>query len=192
VRRADAQVGTKRGREEGWLFGTPGDQRPVAGRHRPEAGSLPASVQGGSDGRITRSAKTLVRNWTLSTWPEDRQLATPFGPAGRLEPRAGRASHYPDGGRRRRQLPIRGYGRILNLAGPRGCHAIAPALTTVHTIRSARADAGPRPSGADAAGEAGGRQRAQHGQRDRAAEDGAEIAEVVSGDTDADDRDGEA
>jgi hypothetical protein len=52
-------------------------------------------VQGGSDGRITRSARTLVQ----------------------------------------RQLPIRGYGHILNLASPRGCHAIAPALTAVHTIR---------------------------------------------------------
>lgn len=101
----------------------------------PDSWSLPASVQGGSDGRITRSARTLVQNWTLSTWPEDRQLARPFGPAGRLEPRAARASHYPDGGTRRRQLPIRGYGHILNLASPRSCHAIAPALTAVHTIR---------------------------------------------------------
>jgi hypothetical protein len=165
-------------------------------------------------------------------------LARPFGPAGRLEPRAGRASHYPDGGTRRRQLPIRGYGHILNLDSPRGCHEIAPALTAVHTIRMrgafpapcghdvaqahrtveradtlrkscsssmtirrrprksdhrlARADAGPRPSGAAAAGDASGRQRTQHSQRDRAAEHGAEITHVVGGDTDADDRDGEA
>jgi hypothetical protein len=83
--------------------------------------SLPASVQGGSDSRITRSARTLVQNWTLSSWPEDRLLARPFGPAGRLEPRAGRASHYPDGGTRQRQLPIRGYGHILNLDSPRDC-----------------------------------------------------------------------
>ena len=95
----------------------------------PDSWSLPASVQGGSDSRITRSARTLVKNWTLSSWPEDRQLARPFGPAGRLEPRAGRASHYPDGGLRRRQLPIRGYGHILNLDSPRGCHEIAPAHT---------------------------------------------------------------
>src|SRR3984957_13036427 len=97
--------------------------------------SLPASVQGGSDSRITRSARTLVQNWTLSSWPADRRLARPFGLAGRLEPRAGRASHYPDGGTRRRQLPIRGYGHILNLDSPRGCHEIAPTLTAVHTIR---------------------------------------------------------
>jgi hypothetical protein len=101
----------------------------------PDSCSLPASVQGGSDSRITRSARTLVQNWTSSSWPEDRLLARPFGPAGRLEPRAGRASHYPDGGTRRRQLPIRGYGHILNLDSPRGCHEIAPALTAVYTIR---------------------------------------------------------
>ena len=58
--------------------------------------------------------------------------------------------------------------------------------------RSACADAGPRPSGTAAAGDAGGRQHAQYGQHDRAAEHGAEITEVVRGDTDADDRDGKA
>ena len=52
--------------------------------------------------------------------------------------------------------------------------------------------AGPRPSGTAAAGDAGGRQHAQQGQHDRAAEHGAEITDVVGGDTDTDDRDGEA
>jgi hypothetical protein len=52
--------------------------------------------------------------------------------------------------------------------------------------------AGPRPSGAVAAGDAGGRERAQQGQYDRGAEHSAEITDVVGGDTDADDRDGEA
>jgi hypothetical protein len=75
----------------------------------PDSWSLPASVQGGSDGRITRSAGTLVQ----------------------------------------RQLPIRGYGHILNLASPRGCHAIAPALTAVHTIRMRGTF--PAPCGQDAA-----------------------------------------
>jgi hypothetical protein len=110
----------------------------------PDSWSLSASVQGGSDGRITHSARTLVQ----------------------------------------RQLPIRGYGHILNLASPRGGLG---SLTG-----SACADAGPRTSGAVAAGDAGGRERAQHGQYDRAAEHGAEITDVVGGDTDADDRDGEA
>jgi hypothetical protein len=169
----------------------------TCGDTAPDSWSLSASVQGGSDGRITHSARTLVQ----------------------------------------RQLPIRGYGHILNLASPRGCRAIAPALTAVRTIRmrgafpapcghdvaqahhmvargdtlrkscsssmttsrrprksdrSACADAGPRTSGAVAAGDAGGRERAQNGQYDRAAEHGAEITDVVGGDTDADDRDGEA
>ena len=73
----------------------------------PDSWSLPASLPGGSDSRITRSARTLVQNWTLSSWLEDRRLARPFGLAGRLEPRAGRASHYPNAGARRRQPPIR-------------------------------------------------------------------------------------
>ena len=52
--------------------------------------------------------------------------------------------------------------------------------------------AGPRPSGTAAAGDADGRRHAQQGQHDRAAEHGAEITDVVGGDTDADDRDGQA
>jgi len=52
------------------------------------------------------------------------------------------------------------------------------------------ADAAPRPSRTAGADDAGGRQRPQHGQRDRAAEHGTEITDVVGSDTDA--RDGKA
>src|SRR5947207_1691486 len=58
--------------------------------------------------------------------------------------------------------------------------------------RSARDRAEPRPGGAAAARDAGGRQRAQHGQHDGTAEHGPEVTDIVGGDADADDRDAQA
>jgi hypothetical protein len=94
---ADSQ---KDGADTGLAAGTCDRRLARSVARRPATRQVPAppgghSPPGRSDGRITRSARTLVQ----------------------------------------RQLPIRGYGHILNLASPRGCHAIASALTAARTIR---------------------------------------------------------
>jgi len=51
VRRADAQVGAEGGREEGRLFGTPGDQRPdLHGQQGPRVRAVDGQPPGGQVG----------------------------------------------------------------------------------------------------------------------------------------------